>query len=86
MANSHNLGTTQAQDVMSRHRGAKHRRRYLLGGISVIPGVPFSSVERWPFHSDADYYDPLSHLLESSFSQSSGLMAHRTNHTMSNRV
>ncbi len=33
----------QPQDVMSRHRGAKHRRRYeLLGGISpVIPGVPF---------------------------------------------
>ena len=30
----------QPQDVMSRHRGAKHRRRYeLLGGISLLsPG------------------------------------------------
>src|SRR5699024_11580026 len=27
----------QPQDVMSRHRGAKHRRRYeLLGGISLL--------------------------------------------------
>ncbi len=33
----------QPQDVMSRHRGAKHRRRYeLLGGISLLSrGVPF---------------------------------------------
>ena len=33
----------QPQDVMSRHRGAKHPRRYgLLGGYQpVIPGVPF---------------------------------------------
>ena len=31
----------QPQDVMSRHRGAKHRRRYeLLGGISLLsPGT-----------------------------------------------
>ncbi|ABU69282.1 hypothetical protein VIBHAR_00249 [Vibrio campbellii ATCC BAA-1116] len=40
----------------------------------VIPGVPLS-VERWPFHSEPpDHYDLLSHLLELSFSQSSGLM------------
>ena len=34
----------QPQDVMSRHRGAKHHRRYeLLDGWyqPVIPGVPF---------------------------------------------
>ena len=32
----------QPQDVMSRHRGAKHPRRYGLGGYQpVIPGVPF---------------------------------------------
>ncbi len=33
----------QPQDVMSRHRGAKHRRRYELFGRyqPVIPGVPF---------------------------------------------
>ncbi len=37
MANSHTLGTYFSPDVMSRHRGAKHRRRYeLLGGISLL--------------------------------------------------
>ena len=31
------LDLLQPQDVMSRHRGAKHRRRYeLLGGISLL--------------------------------------------------
>ena len=41
MANSHTLGTYFSPDVMSRHRGAKHRRRYeLLGGISLLsPGT-----------------------------------------------
>ncbi len=35
------MGPTSAQDVMSRHRGAKHRRRYeLLGGIGLLsPGT-----------------------------------------------
>ncbi len=38
-----------AQDVMSRHRGAKHRRRYeLLGGISLLSPAYLLSVERWP--------------------------------------
>ena len=66
----------QPQDVMSRHRGAKHRRRYeLLGGISLLSPEYLLSVERWPFHSEPpDHYDLLSHLLELSFSQSSGLM------------
>lgn len=42
----------QPQDVMSRHRGAKHRRRYeLLGGISLLSPEYLLSVERWPFHS-----------------------------------
>ena len=66
----------QPQDVMSRHRGAKHRRRYeLLGGISLLsPEYPLS-VERWPFHSEPpDHYDLLSHLLAPSRSQSSWLM------------
>ncbi|AEH34404.1 hypothetical protein VAA_04279 [Vibrio anguillarum 775] len=36
---------------MSRHRGAKHRRRYeLLGGISLLSPEYLLSVERWPFH------------------------------------
>ena len=66
----------QPQDVMSRHRGAKHRRRCeLLGGISLLSPEYLLSVERWPFHSEPpDHYDLLSHLLELSFSQSSGLM------------
>ncbi len=66
----------QPQDVMSRHRGAKHRRRYeLLGGISLLSPEYLLSVERWPFHPEPpDHYDLLSHLLEPSFSQLSGLM------------
>jgi hypothetical protein len=43
----------QPQDVMSRHRGAKHRRRCeLLGGISLLSPEYLLSVERWPFHSE----------------------------------
>ena len=66
----------QPQDVMSRHRGAKHRRRYeLLGGISLLSPEYLLSVERWPFHSEPpDHYDLLSHLLAPSRSQSSWLM------------
>ena len=72
----------QPQDAMSRHRGAKHPRRYgILGGYQpVIPGVPLS-VERWPFHSEPpDHYDRLSTLLDLSVLQSGRLMPlHSTN-------
>ena len=66
----------QPQDVMSRHRGAKHRRRYeLLGGISLLSPAYLLSVERWPFHTGPpDHYDRLSSLLELSLSQSGRLM------------
>src|SRR5712691_2214463 len=66
----------QPQDVMSRHRGAKHRRRYeLLGGISLLSPEYLLSVERWPFHTEPpDHYDLLSHLLDLSVSQLSTLM------------
>jgi len=66
----------QPQDVMSRHRGAKHRRRYeLLGGISLLSPEYLLSVERWPFHTEPpDHYDRLSTLLDLSVSQSSTLM------------
>src|SRR5215469_5851023 len=66
----------QPQDVMSRHRGAKPRRRYgLLGAISLLSPAYLLSVERWPFHSEPpDHYDLLSHLLAPSRSQSSWLM------------
>ena len=66
----------QPQDVMSRHRGAKRRRRYgLLGVISLLSPAYLLSVERWPFHVEPpDHYDRLSSLLDLSVSQSGGLM------------
>ena len=66
----------QPQDVMSRHRGAKHRRRYeLLGGISLLSPEYLLSVERWPFHAGPpDHYGRLSSLLDLSVSQSGELM------------
>src|SRR5512136_1670062 len=66
----------QPQDVMSRHRGAKQRRRYgLLGVISLLSPAYLLSVERWPFHEGPpDHYGRLSSLLDLSVSQSSGLM------------
>ena len=66
----------QPQDVMSRHRGAKRRRRYgLLGVISLLSLEYLLSVERWPFHSEPpDHYDRLSTLLDLSVLQSGRLM------------
>ena len=66
----------QPQDVMSRHRGAKHPRRCgLLGGISLLSPAYLLSVERWPFHAGPpDHYDLLSHLLVLSDLQSSSLV------------
>ena len=43
----------QPQDAMSRHRGAKPRRRYgLLGVISLLSPEYLLSDERWPFHTE----------------------------------
>ena len=66
----------QPQDVMSRHRGAKHCRRYeLLGSISLLSPAYLLSVERWPFHTEPpDHYDLLSYLLDPSVSQLSYLL------------
>ena len=66
----------QPQDEMSRHRGAKQRRRYgLLGVISLLSPAYLLSVERWPFHAGPpDHYDRLSSLLDLSVSQSGWLM------------
>ena len=66
----------QPQDAMSRHRGAKQRRRYgLLGVISLLSPAYLLSVERWPFHAGPpDHYDRLSSLLDLSVSQSGRLM------------
>ena len=64
------------QDAMSRHRGAKPRRRYeLLGAISLLSPEYLLSVERRPFHSEPpDHYGLVSHLLDLSVLQSSSLM------------
>ena len=66
----------QPQDVMSRHRGAKRRRRYgRLGVISLLSLEYLLSVERWPFHEEPpDHYDRLSSLLEMCLSQSGRLL------------
>src|SRR5690606_30288260 len=66
----------QPEEVMSRQRGAKHRRRYeLFGGLSLFSPEYLLSVERWPFHTDPpDHYDLLSYLLDVSVSQSSALL------------
>jgi hypothetical protein len=66
----------QPQDVMSRHRGAKRRRRYgRLGAISLLSPAYLLSVERWPFHAGPpDHYDRLSSLLDLFVSQSGRLM------------
>src|SRR5512146_2094198 len=66
----------QPQDVMSRHRGAKHPRRCgLLGGISLLSPAYLLSVERWPVHmGPPDHYGRLSSLLEPSLLQSGRLV------------
>src|ERR1700750_1868385 len=66
----------QPQDAMSRHRGAKPRRRYeLSGAISLLSPEYLLSDERQPFHTELpDHYDLLSHLLDLSVSQSSSLV------------
>ncbi len=61
----------QPQDEMSRHRGAKQRRRYeLLDAISLLSPAYLLSVERWPHHLEPpDHYDLLSYLLDLSVLQ-----------------
>ena len=62
----------QPQDAMSRHRGAKQRRRYgLLGVISLLSPEYLLSVDRWPFHKGPPgHYGRLSTLLDLSVLQS----------------
>ena len=58
----------QPQDEMSRHRGAKQRRRCgRLGAISLLSPAYLLSVERWPFHTEPpDHYNRLSSQLDLS--------------------
>ena len=77
----------QPQDVMSRHRGAKHSRRYgLLGSISLLSPAYLLSVERWPTHAGPpDHYDRLSSLLDLWVSQSGWLMPLHSKRPISDR-
>ena len=72
----------QPQDVMSRHRGAKHCRRYeLLGSISLLSPEYLLSFERRPFHTEPpDHFSRLSSLFGLSASQSSTLLLMRSTH------
>ena len=72
----------QPQDVTSRHRGAKPRRRYeLLGAISLLSLTYLLSVERWQFHIlPPDHLHLLSYLLDLLVSQSSTLLRIRSTH------
>ena len=56
----------QPRDAMSRHRGAKPRRRYeRLGAISLLSPEYLLSVEQRRFHTQSlDHYALLSHLLD----------------------
>ena len=76
----------QPQDVMSRHRGAKRRRRYgLLGVISLLSPAYLLSVERWPFHAGPpDHYVRLS-LCSTCQSRSQAGLCHYTQRAISDR-
>ncbi len=67
----------QPQDAMSRHRGAKPRRRYeLLGAISLLSLAYLLSFERRQFHiQPPDHLDLLSYLLDMYVSQLSWLLS-----------
>ena len=72
----------QPQDVTSRHRGAKPRRRCeLLGEISLLSPEYLLSFERWPFHAEPpDHLTRLSSLFDLFVSQSSSLVLIRSSH------
>ena len=72
----------QPQDAMSRHRGAKPRRRYeLLGAISLLSLAYLLSDERQQFHFLLpDHLGLLSYLLDLSVLQLSTLLPIRSTH------
>ena len=72
----------QPQDAMSRHRGAKPRRRCeLSAAISLLSPEYLLSVERRRYHErPPDHYVLLSHLLDLWVSQSSTLLPLRSAH------
>ncbi len=65
----------QPQDVMSRHRGAKHRRRYeLLGGISLLSRSTFYPLSDGPSIQNHRITKTYFRTCSSRHSQSSWLM------------
>src|SRR5438045_6320480 len=64
------------RDAMSRHRGAKPRRRCeLSGAISLLSPAYLLSVERWPVHTvPPDHLGRLSSRLDPSISPSGSLL------------
>ncbi len=76
----------QPQDVMSRHRGAKHCRRYgLLGSISLLSPAYLLSVERWPFHGDHRITMTDFRLCSTCLSRSQAGLCHCTQRAISDR-
>ena len=76
----------QPQDVMSRHRGAKHCRRYeLLGSISLLSPAYLLSVERWPFPQNHRITMTDFRLCSTCQSHSQASLCHCTLRTISDR-
>ncbi len=77
----------QPQDVMSRHRGAKHRRRYeLLGGISLLsPEYLFIRLSDGPSIQNHRITMTCFRTCSNCHSRSQAGLCHCTNLTMSNR-
>ena len=76
----------QPQDAMSRHRGAKHYRRYeLLGSISLLSPAYLLSVERWPSTRDHRITMTDFRLCSTCQSHSQAGLCHCTLRTISDR-
>ena len=76
----------QPQDVMSRHRGAKHRRRYeLLGGISLLSPAYLCPLSDGPSIQNHRITMTCFRTCSSRHSRSQASLCHCTNLTMSDR-
>ena len=77
----------QPQDVMSRHRGAKHRRRCeLLGGISLLSRSTFYPLSDGPSIQNHRITMTYFRTCSSCDSRSQAGLYHYTNRTMSDRA
>ena len=77
----------QPQDVMSRHRGAKHRRRCeLLGGISLLSRSTFYPLSDGPSIQNHRITMTYFRTCSTCLSRSQAGLCHYTNRTMSDRT